>query len=51
MACYHFAARSPMSYRRVLRALPRALHRQWWTQRWQFDEPRVAISRLYGANV
>jgi hypothetical protein len=37
-----------MSYRTTLRTIPRALRRSWWAQRWQFDEPRVAISRLYG---
>ena len=48
MTCYRFTSRSPMSYRAVLRTMPRSLRRAWWVQRWRFAEPRVAISRLYG---
>ncbi|MGF6978985.1 hypothetical protein QFZ94_007500 [Paraburkholderia sp. JPY465] len=32
-----------MSYRRVLRTVPKALRRAWWRQRYQYDEPRTAI--------
>ncbi|WP_321941675.1 hypothetical protein [Paraburkholderia tropica] len=46
---FDFAHRHPMSYRAALRALPAALRRRWWAMRWQFDRPRVAISRLYAA--
>lgn len=48
MNCYRFTSRSPMSYRAVLRTIPRSLHRAWWTQRWQYAEPRVAISQTAG---
>ena len=51
MACYRFTSRSPMAYRAVLRTIPKGLRRQWWTQRWQFAEPRVAISRLHGVRM
>jgi hypothetical protein len=51
MACYRFTSRSPFSYRASLRALPRALRRQWWSMRWQYAEPRVAISRMYGVKL
>jgi hypothetical protein len=47
MTHYRFASRAPMSYRATLRTIPRALRRAWWSQRWLFDEPRVAISRLF----
>ncbi|MFM0224146.1 hypothetical protein [Paraburkholderia dipogonis] len=36
-----------MSYRAVLRTLPRSLRRQWWSMRWRYREPRVAISSLH----
>ena len=49
MTCYRFTSRSPFSYRAVLRTIPKALHRQWWSMRWQFSEPHVAISRFHGA--
>ncbi|MGF6792737.1 hypothetical protein [Paraburkholderia sp. 35.1] len=49
MTCYRFTSRrKPMSYRSVLRTIPKALRRQWWVQRWKYDEPRTPISRLYG---
>lgn len=47
MSFYRFTQRSPMSYRAVLRTLPRSLRRAWWKQRWQFSEPRTPIGRLY----
>ncbi|MFP4895781.1 hypothetical protein [Paraburkholderia sp. EG304] len=43
MTCYRFASRAPMSYRRVLRTVPKALRRAWWRQRYHYDEPRTAI--------
>ncbi|WP_322046027.1 hypothetical protein [Paraburkholderia sp. J67] len=46
---FDFAHRRPMSYRAALRALPPTLHRRWWAMRWQFERPRVEISRLYAA--
>ncbi|WP_322092786.1 hypothetical protein [Paraburkholderia bannensis] len=42
-----FSSRHPMSFRATLRSIPRALHRRWWEIRWQFDTPRVEISRFY----
>ncbi|WP_233869560.1 hypothetical protein [Paraburkholderia adhaesiva] len=42
-----FDLRAPMSYRATLRTIPKSLHRPWWQQRYQFREPRVAISRLW----
>jgi len=47
--CYRFTSRSPMSYRAVLRTIPKALRRQWWSMRWRFDEPRTPISTLWVA--
>jgi hypothetical protein len=40
-----------MSYRAVLRTIPKDLRRRWWSMRWRFPEPRVAISRLHGMHV
>ncbi|WP_395066143.1 hypothetical protein [Paraburkholderia silvatlantica] len=51
MSCYRFTSRSPMAYRSVLRTIPKGLRRSWWTQRWQFDEPRTPISRLHGLHL
>lgn len=48
---YRFTSRSPMSYRAVLRTIPRSLHRAWWVQRWRFAEPRVAISGRHELNM
>lgn len=44
---FHFSQRRPMSFRPMLRSIPPALHRRWWLMRWQFDRPRVEISRSY----
>ncbi|HWT38342.1 MAG TPA: hypothetical protein VN289_18775 [Paraburkholderia sp.] len=44
---YRFERRAPMSYRHVLRTIPKPLRRQWLVQRHRCAEPRVAISRLY----
>ena len=44
---YHFDVRAPMSYRPALRAIPKALRRAWWRQRYTYPEPRVPISRLW----
>jgi|GEM_PF-4471804 len=42
-----YSTRSPMSYRPVLRSLPRALRRQWLTRRLAVKCPRVAIGRAW----
>jgi len=47
MTFYRFDRRSPMSYRAVLRTIPKRLRRQWWSMRWQYSEPRVAIGRWW----
>jgi hypothetical protein len=44
---YRFDARAPMSYRAALRAIPKALRRTWWRQRWRYAEPRVEIGRWF----
>ncbi|OYD64823.1 UNVERIFIED_ORG: hypothetical protein BDU10_7443 [Burkholderia sp. CF145] len=45
---YRFDKRRPMSYRHVLRSIPKSLRRQWLQRRYRYAEPRVAISRYYG---
>lgn len=40
---YRFKERSIMSYRRILRTLPRSLRRQWLMMRLRYSEPRVQI--------
>jgi hypothetical protein len=45
--CYQFNRRTPMSYRAVLRSIPKGLRRQWWSMRWRYAEPRIAIGCLY----
>jgi hypothetical protein len=47
MTCYRFTSRSPFSYRTVLRPMPMALRRRWWSMRWRYPEPRVAIGRMH----
>lgn len=51
MTRYRFTSRRPMSYRAVLRSIPKGLRCQWWSMRWQYAEPRVDISRFHGARV
>jgi hypothetical protein len=47
MTCYRFTSRSPFSYRAMLRSIPKALRRRWWSMRWRYPEPRVAIGRMH----
>ncbi|MGF6932961.1 hypothetical protein OKW41_002100 [Paraburkholderia sp. UCT70] len=42
-----FEKRSAMSWRHVLRDIPRPLRRRWLAMRLQFDAPRVDISSAW----
>jgi hypothetical protein len=46
---YDFSARSLMSYRPVLRTLPRSLRRRWLLMRLRFESPRILISSAWRA--
>lgn len=50
MTTYDFSRRSLMSYRKVLRDLPRPLRRRWIAMRLRFNAPRVLIGAAYRIN-
>lgn len=42
-----YSNRSVMSYRQVLRTIPKPLRRRWLSMRLRYDAPRVAIGSAW----